>query len=88
MKLSKMNTNELRDFVSRFGEDKKRLYGTSKDTIRLIASDINRKLPKNWCVVRNGEIQFRGTEMECAFEVWMDRSGELEMYSDDSMART
>jgi len=84
MKLSKMNTNELREFASRFGADKKRLYGTSKTALKLIVERMNKELPESWYLVRNGEIQFKGTEMECAFEIWIDMSGELEMYPEEA----
>lgn len=38
MKLSKMNTNQLRDLAVQLGADRKRLYGTSKQALILLIS--------------------------------------------------
>ena len=35
-----MNTNQLRDMAAELGADKKKLYGTSKDTIKNVVYDL------------------------------------------------
>lgn len=40
MKLSKMNTNQLRDLAVSLGADRKRLYGTSKQALIIIIGQL------------------------------------------------
>ena len=41
-KISKMNTNELREFAVSLGADKKRLYGTSRQALIIIIDKLKR----------------------------------------------
>jgi hypothetical protein len=41
-KISKMNTNELRELAVSLGADKKRLYGTSRQTLIVIIDKLKR----------------------------------------------
>lgn len=43
MKLSKMNTNQLREYAVSLGADRKRLYGTSKESMKIIISKLERE---------------------------------------------
>lgn len=43
MKKSKMNTNELRELAVSLGADRKRLYGTSRQYILLIISQLEKE---------------------------------------------
>ena len=42
MKLSKMNTNQLRELAVQFGADRKKLYGTSKQTLIIIINQLRK----------------------------------------------
>ena len=42
--LSKMNANQLRDIAVELGADKKRLYGTSKQTLIFIIIKLERSI--------------------------------------------
>ena len=39
-KLSKMNTNELREYAVSLGADRKKLYGTSKNALIIIINKL------------------------------------------------
>lgn len=41
--MSKMNVNELRELAVSLGADRKRLYGTSKQALIIIISDLKKK---------------------------------------------
>ena len=41
-KLHKMNANELRDYAVLLGADRKTLYGTSRDALRLIVQRLEK----------------------------------------------
>lgn len=41
--LVKMNTNELRDYAVSIGAERNRLYGTSKQALIIIISDLEKK---------------------------------------------
>ena len=41
--LSKMNTNELREVAISLGADKKRLYGTSRQALIIIISNLKKE---------------------------------------------
>ena len=84
MKLSKMNVNEMREFAKYIGADENRISGANKTSLKNTINQINESLPESWYLVRNGEILFKGTEVECAFEIWIDETGELEMYPADA----
>lgn len=43
MKLSKMNTNQLRDLAVSLGADRKKLYGTSKQALIIIIGQLKNK---------------------------------------------
>lgn len=40
--ISKMNTNELRDLAVQLGADRKRLYGTSRQALIIIISQLSK----------------------------------------------
>lgn len=40
---SKMNTNQLRDLAVSLGADRKKLYGTSRQSLILIIGDLEKK---------------------------------------------
>lgn len=42
-RLSKLNTNELRDIAVAAGADRKKLYGTSKQALIIIINDLEAK---------------------------------------------
>lgn len=44
MKKSKMNTNQLRDLAVSLGADRKRLYGTSRQAMLVIISELEKKV--------------------------------------------
>lgn len=41
--LSKMNTNQLRDLAVSLGANKKKLYGTSKQSLIIIISELEKE---------------------------------------------
>lgn len=43
MKLSKMNTNQLRELAVSLGADRKRLYGTSKQALVLTVQKLQKE---------------------------------------------
>lgn len=43
MSKSKMNTNQLRDLAVSLGADRKKLYGTSRQSLLLIISDLEKE---------------------------------------------
>jgi len=79
MKLSQMNVKELRDYLEFLGADKKRLYGTSKEVLRLMAYELERTDGETWYVVMNGEVIYKGYEMRCGYTISKDETGEMEM---------
>lgn len=57
IKLSKYDTNKLRDLAGILGADKKKLYGTSKDSIIRVIDDIRVKSkPTTYSVMREVEV--------------------------------
>ena len=42
MKLSKMNTNQLRDLAVQLGADRKKLYGTSKQALIILINKLSK----------------------------------------------
>ena len=57
IKLSKYDTNKLRDLAGILGADKKKLYGTSKDAIIRVIDDIRMKSkPTTYSVLREVEV--------------------------------
>ena len=43
MKTSKMNTNQLREYAVSLGADRKRLYGTSRQTMLIIINQLKKQ---------------------------------------------
>lgn len=43
MKKGKMNTNQLRDYAVSLGADRKKLYGTSKQSLLIIISRLEKQ---------------------------------------------
>ena len=78
-KLSQMNANELRDYLEFLGADKKRLYGTSNDVLRLQAYELERTDGEKWVVVMDGVVIYSGCEMRCAYMISKDETGLLEI---------
>lgn len=43
MKLNKMNTKQLRELAVQLGADRKKLYGTSKQSLIIIINKLNKE---------------------------------------------
>lgn len=53
--MSKMNVNELRAYAVELGADEKRLYGTSKDSLKIIISNLKNEKKKEENTQENTE---------------------------------
>lgn len=78
MKKKQMNINQLRDMAVYLGADRKKLYGTSRQSMLLIIDKLEKA--GRWLVVRNGDVVFSGTEGECVMIIAKDETGDIEMY--------
>lgn len=54
--MSKMNVNELRAYAVELGADEKRLYGTSKDSLKIIISNLKNEKKKEENTQENTEM--------------------------------
>lgn len=83
-KLSQMNSYELRDYAEFLGAEKKRLYGTGNNALRIIISGLESKQSdgKVWYVICNGEQVFLGNKPQCEYTVATDLTGKFELYSE------
>lgn len=87
--LSKMNTNELRDLAVELGADRKKLYGTSKQSLILTIDGLRKEAvsKENYIIVdENDNVMFGGqhyTEVG-ADKVWNMYNG---IYEDENGER-
>lgn len=87
--LSKMNTNELRDLAAELGADRKKLYGTSKQSLILTIDRLRKEADskENYIIVdENDNVMFGGqhyTEVG-ADKVWNMYNG---IYEDENGER-
>jgi hypothetical protein len=81
-KLSQMNANELRDYAEFLGADKKRLYGTGNDVLRIMIRSLEQEIDDGrvYLVVIDGVVLYRGSGVRCGYMVSKDKSGLLEIY--------
>ena len=65
--LSRMNTNELRDLAVELGADRKKLYGTSKQSLILTIDRLRKEAAskENYIIVdENDNVMFGGQRLE------------------------
>lgn len=86
-KLQHMNSYELRDYLEFLGADKKRLYGTGNDVLRLQACELERTDGEKWVVVMDGMVVYSGCEMRCAYTISKDETGLMEMGREKDLMR-
>lgn len=86
-KLQHMNSYELRDYLEFLGADKKRLYGTGNNAMRLLACELERTDGETWVVMMDGDVVYSGCEMRCAYTISNDETGRMEMGLEKDMVR-
>lgn len=90
--LSKMNINELRDLAVELGADRKKLYGTSKQSLILTIDRLRKEevTKENYIIVdENDNVMFGGQRYnergsnniwESCNGIWEDEKGERYIY--------
>lgn len=86
-RLQHMNSYELRDYLEFLGADKKRLYGTGNNAMRLLACELERTDGETWVVTMYGDVVYSGCEMRCAYTVSKDETGLMEMGREKDLLR-
>ena len=82
--LSRMNTNELRDLAVELGADRKKLYGTSKQSLILTIDRLRKEAAskENYIIVdENDNVMFGGQHYTDMYNgIYEDENGERYIY--------